>query len=625
MLKFMCRWSRKHHRHSRAQAMVEFALILPLLLLLVIAIIDFGRALFIYSQVSNSAREAVRYGAATEATGANKILNCAGIAARARSMFSLAPSTIAVNVFVEQPITGTAGFTEAPCATTHVANGDRVRVEVRATVSLLALQMFGPFLGGAIPSEWPISYDASRTIVPTSGFGTGPTDTPRPFTNWSPPPPTNFTLSCTNLSVSATWTEPQAGLTYRIYQSPSGTALWSGTGNSAPGFATVQNGVENTFYIVSVNLMGLESDKVNGNITCILPRPNRPANFAVSWSCNGRMFVDASWSGPNPGDPPVDSYRIYDVADPNNPVWSGTGTSVSHFTTMSGPNTQRTFYIVAVNAAGQSDPSPARQAVCGAPPAPPPPTNFRLACNLLSVSAAWTEPATGLTYRIYRTVDNVVVWSGPGSAAPGFTIVPSAVQMGFAIVSVSNGVESSRVNQSITCFAPTDTPTPTATHTPTVTPTPTNTSTPTPGPSPTPTNTPTPATPTNTPTPTPTPRPILVQWVTDTNPPYPVHQQTGSNKQAFFKVKVTFSDGTPIDAAVVRMYDTSTNPVTYLADMSALGGGTGEYGRLPATIYGDCFNIGTTQDYTVLILASYNSATATLIGTTNSVNIAACP
>jgi Flp pilus assembly protein TadG len=85
-------------RGSQAQALVEFALILPLLLLVLIGIIDFGRALFVYSEVSNAAREAVRY-AAVNSDDCNEIAN------RARSMFSLAPSdSIAVSIFVETPI-----------------------------------------------------------------------------------------------------------------------------------------------------------------------------------------------------------------------------------------------------------------------------------------------------------------------------------------------------------------------------------------------------------------------------------------------------------------------------------------------------------------------------------------
>ncbi len=50
-------------RHKeRGDSLAEFALIIPVLLLIVIAILDFGRAIYAYSVVSNSAREGARYG-----------------------------------------------------------------------------------------------------------------------------------------------------------------------------------------------------------------------------------------------------------------------------------------------------------------------------------------------------------------------------------------------------------------------------------------------------------------------------------------------------------------------------------------------------------------------------------
>ena len=48
---------------SRAQALVEFVLIVPVLLLLLLMAIDFGRLFFSYVQVSNASREAASYGA----------------------------------------------------------------------------------------------------------------------------------------------------------------------------------------------------------------------------------------------------------------------------------------------------------------------------------------------------------------------------------------------------------------------------------------------------------------------------------------------------------------------------------------------------------------------------------
>jgi hypothetical protein len=51
-------------KREKAQTMVEFALVFPLVLLITYGIIEFGRMMFIYAAVTNSAREGARYGAA---------------------------------------------------------------------------------------------------------------------------------------------------------------------------------------------------------------------------------------------------------------------------------------------------------------------------------------------------------------------------------------------------------------------------------------------------------------------------------------------------------------------------------------------------------------------------------
>jgi Flp pilus assembly protein TadG len=47
-------------RDRRGQTIVEFALILPIFILLLVGIIDFGRAVYASSTIQNAAREAVR-------------------------------------------------------------------------------------------------------------------------------------------------------------------------------------------------------------------------------------------------------------------------------------------------------------------------------------------------------------------------------------------------------------------------------------------------------------------------------------------------------------------------------------------------------------------------------------
>jgi Flp pilus assembly protein TadG len=47
---------------KRGQSLVEFAIILPLFILIVMMIFDLGRAVYYYSAIYNAAREGARYG-----------------------------------------------------------------------------------------------------------------------------------------------------------------------------------------------------------------------------------------------------------------------------------------------------------------------------------------------------------------------------------------------------------------------------------------------------------------------------------------------------------------------------------------------------------------------------------
>ena len=51
----------KKQRLIIGQTLVEFALLLPLLLLLLVGFLDIGRAIFYYSSLSNAVREGTRY------------------------------------------------------------------------------------------------------------------------------------------------------------------------------------------------------------------------------------------------------------------------------------------------------------------------------------------------------------------------------------------------------------------------------------------------------------------------------------------------------------------------------------------------------------------------------------
>lgn len=65
-----------HGKVRKAQSLIEFAIILPVLFLMLMLIFDVGRSVYTYSVIHNAAREGARYGiihpteACTEYTGA---------------------------------------------------------------------------------------------------------------------------------------------------------------------------------------------------------------------------------------------------------------------------------------------------------------------------------------------------------------------------------------------------------------------------------------------------------------------------------------------------------------------------------------------------------------------------
>jgi hypothetical protein len=81
------------NRGVKAQAMVEFALVLPILLFVILGLFEFGRLIFIYSTVVTAAREAARYGSSSQWNDAVSIRDyqgqfrdCAGIRGRAQNV-----------------------------------------------------------------------------------------------------------------------------------------------------------------------------------------------------------------------------------------------------------------------------------------------------------------------------------------------------------------------------------------------------------------------------------------------------------------------------------------------------------------------------------------------------------
>jgi hypothetical protein len=145
----------------RGQGMVEFALVLPILLVLVFGIIEAGRLLFLYSAVLSSSREAARYGsAAGDLSGSLRYYaDCNGIRAAAMRIGRFAGiSATDVSISYDHGPGSSSPFAICPLTADQPVNlADRVIVQVVSTWRpLLPLVNFRPM---------PISAVTRRTII----------------------------------------------------------------------------------------------------------------------------------------------------------------------------------------------------------------------------------------------------------------------------------------------------------------------------------------------------------------------------------------------------------------------------------------------------------------------------
>jgi Flp pilus assembly protein TadG len=133
-------------KRLRAQTIVEFALILPIFLLLVAGTIEFGRALFAYAQLLQAAQEGARYGAVLP-----NARNNAAIIARVQSV---SPGGGADTVTVSSTVSPT---NNATVNTANRARGNVLTVTAEhqqaVLVPFLPIPSFSLFAGASMVIE----------------------------------------------------------------------------------------------------------------------------------------------------------------------------------------------------------------------------------------------------------------------------------------------------------------------------------------------------------------------------------------------------------------------------------------------------------------------------------------
>lgn len=170
----------KRNKLRRGQGLVEFALVIPILLLMIMGIVDFGWMVFNYAQLYNSMREGLRYGTVPGTGGTAQYYDCAGIKSTITNLAGLSgikatditityDSGVPNSMGVANTQVGTcdSSFSPSlPAPRNKVLNGDRIVIHMNVAVPFLT-----PFIRVMFPSGLAITFDGARTLFP-EGFPT---------------------------------------------------------------------------------------------------------------------------------------------------------------------------------------------------------------------------------------------------------------------------------------------------------------------------------------------------------------------------------------------------------------------------------------------------------------------
>lgn len=158
-------WHTKPNKRERGHALTEMALTLPILLMVIMGIMDFGRAFFIYSQVSNAAREGARWGSVRGVVTQGELeqfQDCDAIRQAVIDKFGLTLDIQPEDINIEYD--NGADLLPFNCNGTtgpgidQLTQGDRIRVTISTE-----FQFITPLIS-AIITDVPISFTAARTL-----------------------------------------------------------------------------------------------------------------------------------------------------------------------------------------------------------------------------------------------------------------------------------------------------------------------------------------------------------------------------------------------------------------------------------------------------------------------------
>ncbi len=369
MLSRLKRQTRPKTKKEAGQALVEFTLSLPILMLFIAGLIDFGMILFSYSQASNSLREALRYAEIFGYEDGNKpYLDCEGMFEEASNSFFA--SSHDVTITYEKANGGTIydcanAWTQDPAPANPVndellENGDILHISVVANVDPFFLpigELELNFSGQrSIVKVIPVAFESGDTgDGPGDGDGDGPGDGDGEGPTAPPAKPENFIVT-PNCEISTdnvyfAWTQMQWVDRIEIRNASTDAAVYIMDPATAADCIDCDSmgEEEKCYYVVGFNSFG-EGEHSEPVCRSCLDVPPQPTGFTAEADCiTSPARVTFRWT--DLGTPLPDRIDFYESTDSVNPVdsyggdlESGEYLSDVYFTI---PNT-RTYYMKSV-------------------------------------------------------------------------------------------------------------------------------------------------------------------------------------------------------------------------------------------------------------------------------------
>lgn len=285
----------KRSRRSRGQSLVEFALTLPLMLLLLMIALDFGRIYLGWINLQNMTRIAANY-AANNPTA----WSTGDTASQARYQNQIKSDAAATNC--QLPLVG--GVRTAPNPTFTDANGDGTSTGIGDTVSVRLSCTFGvitPFISNIVGGT--VSVGSSAVFPIKSGMSV-------PAVNVTPPPAPNAAFTGNAASNTTTLTAPAPfTVTFRDtsggyptawnWDFGSGTVVSSGLHTS-----TTQDPLDVQFAVAGTYTVSLTASNSSGSSTAymtIIVTPTVTVDFTMTPSSGNAplavTFQDSSTGG----------------------------------------------------------------------------------------------------------------------------------------------------------------------------------------------------------------------------------------------------------------------------------------------------------------------------------------